>query len=311
MLKNNPLLRTYRSVRALESDVASLRLQMGRIELHQKKSLNSTDFRDWEFQVFSQWGEDGIIQFLLHQMDGSVEKSFIEFGVETYTEANTRFLLMNDNWRGLVFDGSEKNTSYIRKDAISWRHDLTSVSAFVDRENINGLFAEYGFTGKLGILSIDIDGNDYWVWEAIDSVTPDIVICEYNSLFGSTAAVTIPYDPEFLRGGAHYSNLYYGASLAALQRLGEKKGYSLVAGNSAGNNAFFVRTEKLGKLVSRSVAEVYAESRFREFRNEDGTLAYLTMRQGRQKLLKMPVVDVTNGAHKLLGDLDFGESASH
>ena len=101
-------------------------------------------------------------------------------------------------------------------------HDLKPVPAFVTAENINTLIRDNGFAGEVGILSIDIDGNDYWVWKAISCVQADIVICEYNSRFGSERAVTIPYDPNFYRTEAHSSNLYFGASIRALTLLGQK-----------------------------------------------------------------------------------------
>ena len=123
--------------------------------------------------------------------------SFIEFGVETYRESNTRFLLVKDNWRGLVIDGSETNVASIRALSEYWRHDLTAVASFITRDNINDLFADAGFTGEVGLLSIDIDGNDYWVWEAIDVVSPVIVVVEYNSVFGPEAQVTVPYAADF------------------------------------------------------------------------------------------------------------------
>ena len=125
-------------------------------------------------KVFSQFGDDGIIQYLIQHLQVQPQ-SFVEFGVENYSEANTRFLLLNDNWRGLVLDGSEDSLEALRSEDIYWRHDLTAVAAFIDRDNINGLLARNGFSGRLGLLSIDIDGNDYWVWERIDCVTPSLV----------------------------------------------------------------------------------------------------------------------------------------
>src|SRR5690348_2388073 len=146
--------------------------------------------RDAEFQVFSQWGDDGIIQYLIHQVP-SLPEVFVEFGVQDYRESNTRFLLMHDNWSGLVMDGSEQFVSFIQSEDIYWRYDLTAVASFLTRENINDVIRGAGFSGPIGILSVDIDGNDYWVWEAIDVVDPTIVIVEYNSVFGPDRAVSV------------------------------------------------------------------------------------------------------------------------
>ena len=116
----------------------------------------------------------------------------------------------------------------------------------IDRDNINDLISTSGFGSEIGILSIDIDGNDYWVWQAIDCVQPRILILEYNALFGPDAAISVPYDASFVRSRAHYSNLFWGASLEALTRLSKQKGYALVGCNSAGNNAFYIRHDVLG-----------------------------------------------------------------
>ena len=227
-----------------------------------------------EFKVFSQFGDDGIIQYLINNVAINVTR-FIELGVEKYTECNTRFLLINNNWSGLVIDGSPANVNYIKKDDIYWRYDLNAVAAFVTRDNINQIMVKNNFIGEIGLLSIDLDGNDYWIWESITVVQPTMVILEYNSAFGRDNAVTIPYDPDFTRLKAHFSGLYWGASLKAMCLLSQKKGYSFVGSNSNGNNAYFVRTEKIGNLAPVTVTEGYVESRFRESRDQYGRLTYL------------------------------------
>lgn len=248
---------------------------------------------DAEFKVFSQFGDDGIIQYLIHQIGIPRDKQiFIEFGVQNYQESNTRFLLMNDNWRGLILDGDKANMDYVIQSTDYWRYDLTAVAAFIDRDNVNDLFLQHGFSGEIGLLSVDIDGNDYWVWERIEAVSPMIVVAEYNSLFGAQHAVTIPYDPTFQRGRAHYSNLYWGASLKALCLLAERKGYAFVGSNSAGNNAYFVRVNNLGKLKPLSVEEGYVESRFRESRGEAGELTYLSGDARLQEMRELSLHDV-------------------
>jgi hypothetical protein len=220
-------------------------------------------------------------------------KIFVEFGVENYTESNTRFLLVNNNWSGLVIDGSAENVNYLKKDPIYWRHNLKAVQAFIDKDNINGVLFDNGISGDIGILSIDIDGNDYWVWQAIDVVNPAIVIIEYNSRFGKDKAVTIPYDPAFVRSKAHYSMLYAGASLKALYNLGKSKGYLFVGCNSAGNNAFFVRQDlKHSCIKELTLEEGYIASQFRESRDEKGNLTYLSAEKVEQILFSLPLVDV-------------------
>jgi len=127
--------------------------------------------------VFSQRGEDGILQYLLHNVPVA-HRTFVEFGVEDYREANTRFLLVHDDWQGLVMDSSPANIERIRRDDIHWRHDLQTRVANVTQENINRLLSDAGFDPDLGLLSIDIDGNDYLVCDAIGGVRPRIVACQ-------------------------------------------------------------------------------------------------------------------------------------
>jgi hypothetical protein len=256
-------------------------------------------FRDVEFKCFSQFGDDGIIQYLVHILDID-EQVFVEFGVEDYKESNTRFLLVNDNWRGLVIDGSEENMAALRREPEYWRHDLQAVASFVDRDNINGIIRGAGISGDIGILSVDIDGNDYWVWQAIDCVRPVLAICEYNSVFGSDRAISIPYDPGFMRTKAHHSYLYFGASLAALTHLANEKGYELVGCNTAGNNAYFVRRDRLGPLTPLDAKQGYIESRYREARTPQGELAF-TRGADRLGLIRgLPVVNVLTGASETL-----------
>ncbi len=148
----------------------------------------------------------------------------------------------------------------------------------------------------MGILHIDIDGNDYWVWKAIDGVKADVVIVEYNSVFGRERAITVPYRQDFERRKAHHCNLYWGASVAAFVTLGESKGYSFVGSNSAGNNAFFVRNELVNAAVQRvSIEKGYRESKFRDSRNIDGQLSYLRGKDRLRAIEGMPVVNVLTG----------------
>jgi hypothetical protein len=255
-----------------------------------------------EFRVYSQWGEDGIIQFLVGRIL-DLEPTFVEFGVQDYTESNTRFLLINNNWRGLVMDSSPIDIKLIHSDPIYWRHDLKALCAFITIENINELIARRFPGPELGLLSIDIDGNDYWVWRAITCVQPSIVICEYNSVFGDRLAVTIPYRPDFNRTTAHHSNLYYGASLPALCRLAEERGYAFVGSNTAGNNAFFVRKDRLAGLKALSAREGYVESRYRESRNSLGQLSFLAGRERLRAIQDLPLVDLATGAVRPIREL--------
>lgn len=290
-------------VEAVGADNDRLRAQLGRLQSARVRAATFADPREAEFGVFSQWGEDGILQYLIGKVP-IADRSFIEFGVESYAESNTRFLLVNDGWRGLILDGGDAHRRFVARRGLDWRHELTAVQAFVTRENVNELFARAGFTGDVGLLSIDIDGNDYWVWEAIEAVTPRIVVCEYNSVFGPELAVSVPYEAAFDRARYHQSRLGYGASLAALAHLARRKGYRLVAGNSAGNNAFFVREDCASDLHEQSPREAWVESRFRESRGPAGELTLISSHRERlHELRDRPLVDVRTGKVAPVRDL--------
>ena len=277
-------------MRRLRATVDQLRRAVGRIEERQLAAATSAE--EAEFKVYSQWGEDGVLQWLLRQVPVP-RKIFVEFGVEDYTEANTRWLLVQHLWSGLVMDGSAENIEAIRRDPIYWQCNLKAAQAFITRENINTLLTANGVTGEIGLLSVDIDGVDYWVWEAITAVQPAIVVAEYNHRFGPERAVTVPYAADFQRGQAHYSHVYYGASISALTALARRKGLALVAGNRAGNNCFFVRRELLtATLREVSPAEVWRAAQFREARDERGELAFLAPEAEAELLRDLPLVEV-------------------
>ena len=123
-------------------------------------------------------------------------------------------------------------------------------------------------------------------------IDPVIVIVEYNSVFGKDAAVTVPYDPKFERHKQHYSGLYWGASLGAFVHLAEKKGYGFAGSNSAGNNAFFVRKDRLGNIKALTAQEGYVESKFRDSRNKDGVLDFASGTDRYEKIRGLKVFDV-------------------
>lgn len=287
--------RLQRELAIVRNEIRDLRHQFTQLQMNQADlalRLNTDSGFDANgFRVCSQWNEDGLLQYLITH-GGITSRRFVEFGVGDYRESNTRFLLQKDNWVGLILDSSPDNIRSIRNSEIYWRHQLTAVEAFVDAGNVNRVLAEHGMSGDIGLLSIDVDGVDYWIWKAISDVSPQIVICEYNGLFGPDAAITVPYDPAFDRTRKHYSWLYAGASLAALTDLGREKGYTLVGTNSGGNNAFFVRNDVLANGTIQVSATPYTRPMFRESRNPDGSLSYLDIAQGIELIKHLEVHEV-------------------
>ena len=284
-------------LRQAKEDNAATKLVMGAALA--KLAKQATSIKDAEFKLFSQFGDDGIIQYLISYVKPRVD-TFVEFGVENYEEANTRFLLMNNNWKGLIIDGSSTLIESIKTSSFYWRYSLKAVASFITAENINQLLVSSGITGQIGLLSIDIDGNDYWVWKAITVVEADIVIIEYNSLFGSERSISIPYKPDFVREQIHYSYLYFGASLPALHSLATEKGYAFVGCNQAGNNAYFVKKEKLNGLRAMSVQEGYVYSRFRESRNKESQMSFLDGPERSALLAGLPVINTRTNREECL-----------
>ena len=276
----------------INSELQDLKLSIGQIQSKLNASSLEKNIKKKEFKVFSQWGEDGIIDYLISNLDIE-NKTFIEFGVENYEESNTKFLLLNKNWHGFIMDSSTNNINYIKNSELYWKHSLIAVKSFVNKENINDLLKLSKFDKKIGLLSIDIDGNDYWVWQGIDTVEPSIVIIEYNSRLGIEKSYVVPYEKNFERKKAHYSMIYYGASLKALVKLGKKKGYELVHCNEAGNNAFFVKKELLNdKIKSIDAVEGFVHNKFRESRNKEGKLTFLDKKSEEEILFKLPLEEV-------------------
>ena len=196
----------------------------------------------FERRIYSQNGEDGIIMYIFRRI-GILNKYFVEIGVEDGLQCNTRYL-KRWGWRGIQVDS--RTTPGVK-------------SHFVTAENIESIFTKYKVPKKFDLLSIDIDGNDYWVWKAIEHYQPRVVIIEYNASIPSGKKLTIPYDPKFSWDGT----TFFGASLEALVSLGNRKGYELVATNKAGMNAFFVRKGLARKhFIRRSIKDLYHSPKY-------------------------------------------------
>src|SRR3989344_1365237 len=258
------LISTLSYLNQTKKAINNTQLLIARLLIEQIKNKGvCSSIQEAEFKVYSQFGDDGIIQYLINIINLKIyEKRFVEIGVENYLESNTRFLLINNNWDGLLLDSDTKNTSFIKRDEIYWKHNITAVCKFITIENIQNILKTHKFDHDLGILSLDIDGNDYWIWRAIKTVRPVIVIIEYNSLYGPNEAVTVPYKSNFDRFREHFSGLYWGSSLKALCLLGKEKGYTFIGTDSAGNNAYFIRNDRVRKLKKKTPKTGFTVSKY-------------------------------------------------
>ena len=278
-----------------KKDLETILINQGKILSTLNSQKNATKLSDYEWKIFSQWGEDGIIDFLVSEVS-IVNKTFIEFGVENFSESNCRYLLMQSDWNGFVIDGSQKNIEKLKNSDYFWKYDLQALVAFIDINNINELLIKSGFERDLGILSIDIDGNDYHILNKIDCFDPRIIICEFNPLFGNDRKITVPYDPKFYRTKKHYSNLYWGASINALRSLLTKQDYTLVGTGMQGGNAYFIKnslmTDHLRILAKNPFCFNF---NWRESRDINGNLNFLRAELRYKEIKGMNVLNVETG----------------
>jgi len=241
--------------------------QLGEIQLLLKKKNYSkiTNIRDAEVKIFSQFGEDGIIDFLLYKLNLTNHIAFLEIGTGDYEEANTRFLCETRNCRGLLID-KIKDLKFVQKRDFFWKNDIYFSQKTITPSNISTVINSYGFKNDCNLLSIDIDGNDYWVLKNIELSHVDIVVAEYNPLFGSNLSLTVPQDDNFDRN--RFKKIFYGASLTAIIELMESKGFMFVGANSACNNAFFINKNKKEFFSNLKVEELkeYTKFTFREIK---------------------------------------------
>jgi hypothetical protein len=281
-------------LRELDEQQQSIRVALGEL-MARDIAGSASSCNGAEFRAFSQFGEDGVIEYLIQRCDIS-PCTFVEIGVEDYAEANTRFLAEHRLWRGLIVDQNPRLPSDLARTKLNWRSQVSAVSTFVTRENVRQIVEPFVGSGPLGLLSIDIDGVDYWVLEQLLGLEPALVIVEYNALFGDVASVSIPYDAGFDHRRPEYHNIYYGASLAAFEHLLAAQGYALAACVTAGNNAFFVRSDRLGDVPARTVADAYRPPRFVGHKTVEGTLTGIADRKRQlQDIQRLTLVDVTDG----------------
>jgi hypothetical protein len=201
---------------------------------------------DVEFRTFSQNGEDGIIWYIF-SLIGALRKTSVEICAGNGMQCNTSNLIVNHGWTGLLFDGDQEHvksgTAFFREHPDTFTFPPRFVHAWLDADNVNQLISDQGFTGEIDLLSLDIDGIDYWLWNALTVVRPRVVVAEIQAIWGDTRSVTVPYRADFRTEYVGGFGVYSGASLPAFVKLGRTKGYRLVGTQRYGFNAFFMRDD--------------------------------------------------------------------
>lgn len=217
----------------------------------------------FEYSWLSQNGEDGILRYVFDQI-GVKSGWLVEFGFGA-KQCNALRLIVKEGFFGLLMDGARENVDFFNSAATNFKLDdrAIAVQSFITRANLEELIVTNKVPNDIDFLSIDVDGNDYWLWETLNCVSPRVVCIEYNAGLGPELSVTVPYDDAFERFTKHPSGFFYGASLVALVKLGEQKGYYLIGCDSTGTNAFFLRED----IAVDGLPRLHASEAFRPHAN--------------------------------------------
>lgn len=213
----------------------------------EKLSQDPRNLGHFEQKVYSQNGEDGILAEIFARI-GLTNRLCAEFGIDDGSENNTRYWLEQPGWSGVWIEGSAQKAERARQTYAQL--PVRILNHFIDRDNIATIFEAAQLPAEFDLLAIDLDGNEYWVWQALANYSPRVVVIEYNASFEPGIEWIMPYDRTHHWDGTNY----FGASLDALTALGQAKGYQLVGCDSQGINAFFVRQDLLGDHFSYSDA---------------------------------------------------------
>jgi hypothetical protein len=238
------------SIARLEPNIKMLPAIVRKLYLEDAKLPPPYDLLSERFGYRSQNEEDGLLLALFKRI-GTTDRRCVEIGCGL-NGGNSGFLVQECGWTGLMVDANRAKIESVKVRFAG--HAVTTRKVRVSRENVDDVLRTHGFTGELDFLSMDIDGVDYWVWEALTACSPRVMALEYNWLFGPERAVTVPYDPNF-EIGVSGPRSYRGASLAALVHLGRRKGYRLVASERV--NAFFLRDDVCPVIPAIDVSRGY------------------------------------------------------
>ena len=265
-----------------------------------------SNINDLDYKIFSQNGEDGIIDYLLNSLNIDNPK-FVEIGIGNYSESNTRYIFERTSGKGLVVDCIPDLQKKVADSVKLWKGDLTVVETFVNSENILEILKKNSFVNDVDLFSLDVDGIDYWILQKLPNNFSKIAIIEYNSVFGSDLEITVPNKLSFNRTEYHYSNLCFGASLKALVNLMELKDFIFVGSNLTRCNAFFFSKEHIKninlKTQDKNDFSKHTNSNIRESRDVEGRLSYLSGKNKIEKIYDCEIVDLTDNNLKKIKDI--------
>jgi len=263
------------------------------ISLNRNRYDEVEDLIETEAKIFSQNGEDGIIDYLIHKLNVD-NKNFVEIGVGNYRESNTRFLYNRYHSKGLIIDYIDDMKNKVKKHVNFWKGDLRICKQKIDSDNILDLLNK-NCDYEIDLFSIDIDSIDYWIIKKLKNNISKIFVAEYNPVFGAELEVTVPNISGFERSKYHYSYLCYGMSLKALINLMDQKGYYFIGTNLQKINAFFIskkfKKEEFFKNIKIKSLDNYTNSNIRDSRDINDNLNYLS---GHKKFKEIEDCEVIN-----------------
>lgn len=238
----------------------------------------------FEKRLYSQNGEDGITEKIF-ELIGTTNKKFVEIGYSGNGQCNSAILWRPDlEWRGIMIDADLDNYNGIGHNFKDFPGP-TFMHEFVTAENVNDLIS---FEGPIDLFSLDVDGNDFWVWKNLSKIDPRFVIIEYLEVWGPERSIAVPYDPKFMRNTkkspckpGEWGHYYYGTSLVAFCKLAKSKGYALVCGDSRACNLFFVKKE----LLNDTLKEIEPKDAYYTFDYAEAEYA---------KVAHLPFVQITD-----------------
>lgn len=291
-----------RSVRKkIQRDNDSLKFRIGEAALLSQKAASGAFVHLWdaEVQVYSQWGEDGILDFLCDCL-GLAKPRVLELGAGNFAECNSRFLAEHRNASVVAVDARKDLSEIMRSIPLYWRTSLFPIEDWITPESAPLLLSKAkSLMSEVDIISLDIDGNDYWVAESLDMAGVQLFVVEYNALLGHEQPVTVPRDDRFDRATAHSTWLYFGVSLRAWVYLFEQRGFTFIGTNRAGCNAFFCESEQARKIPLSKPSTIdlapYVDWRVRESRDPEGNLSYLAGPDRVDAIGSLPLVNVVTG----------------
>ena len=267
-----------------------------------KNYKNISNLNEVDFKVFSQNGEDGIIDYLLFSLQ--IEKpKFIEIGVGDYYESNTRFLFERSSGDGLIIDIIDNFQKRVEKNIRLWRGNVKILNRKIDSENILATLKEFNFFDNIDLFSIDVDSIDYWILEKMPKKFCKLIVAEYNPYFGSNLEISVPNDKNFDRSKYHHSNLCFGASLKSIINLLDRKGFVFLGTNLFKNNAFFVNSDFKDNLFleipNNNELNSFTNASFRESRDINNKLNFIDPKDILNEIKKCKVVDLSSSENKV------------